>query len=1089
MTKAGSSPVRSIIFFLSIRSLNQSIFIINDISFLFILGIICDNVTVVVTDTNITITTQNAPATDGTTKDVSTQKTTTTNAPININATEAIVIDMKEKAVFNNTKKEAIIRTNDNVLNVYAKGPAAHNTESVFFHKHPTVRPSTPTEESNVLKIANELKLLEKLTAILPGVLDEKINNNQNNENETAKKDLEVFEQYSLSHYLDPEAEVVVFRKNERSQRQISDFPPQKHILDANNRTETHIFKLLPQIIKIDIDNNADRSNPIVYDTVNGNRKLSANAPLPNRALYKDVGSQKLIPDTPKSDFSPILHLSQCNSCIASLNKINWNLPEPIKIVNNQKFDIIQSDPLQIPNTDMLKSQNSFESDKGHYVYLEPTLQNPHVLEGYRRINHINKHLNGGHNKHTKSQLFRARDDDPSEHYGIDKILNNNNKNTFVPNMAKDNNIFLDILNNPYGDLQLPHTTSNKMFTNAPDLSNMYPWLLGGSSVHSAQRSQPLPSIHSLLMVNEPELTATLAPVVPNKFSQLTINKDKFDYYDSLVNMISKKNRVFNNIKHSAIEPLHIMSDTSIKDAANEKLVLKINEFRQNLAKLKPLVVDRQERRDFENQKLLLDRKINTVQPIQYLKMDNIGAQSNKMNPPVAVNSANDAKFTLRASLSNANEPPNFQSATGIKLLESYRNEATEKPIEFTFELPPIEIDIAKRRAMDSNIEGNHQRELTVPLETLIKQLLQANGFDKDKIELFWPQFVALLGNHIAYLPKYKPYYSSSQIQNSDVPNLPKTDNMHNVDLINTSNLKVISNVTDTEDIAQSSASKRDNETTITVKYNVTDAIQNTIQSLLAFHNITNNSDTISVSTTILLDVTDNGTSLDPKDIRRHLEIIKIENNANNASVLLLNKKNYDEILKSLDSFTLERKKAYATVVPSEKATEYMDIGRSKDNRTADPTILDNIFGKKYVSEKEVTIGPAKEEAIDTKDILDNPQVFSALKKQTELMGQLLLKLRGENARKNAGKDFQDLIKEVEAKKHGTFTTEIIEDLNKRIGDETKTPPTTVMTMIDETEVRKALRNSPYVKRILKLSKQKRDRYFQGKKTSERKKY
>lgn len=956
--------------------------------------------------------------------------------------------------------------------------PAALNSASATFYKHPTARPWSTTEESNVLKIANELKLLEKLTAILPSVLDEKINNNQNNANETANKDLEVFEQFSLSHYLDPEAEVVVFRKNERSQRQISDYPPQKHILDSNNKTETHIFKLMPQMKNFDIDNNDDRSNPTVYDLVDRTRQLSASAPFPITTLDKDNESQKLILDTPKSDFMPILHLSQCNSCIASLNRINWNMPQPIKTVNNQQFDIIH--PLQIPNTDILKSQNSFESDKGHYLYLSPTLQNPHLLEGYRRINHVNKHLNKGHNKHLHPLFFRGRDDDPRDHFEIDKTFKINSKNTFVPNETKDQNVYLDILNNPNRELQLAHTTYNKMFTNVPDLSNMYPWLLGGSPLHSALRSQPLPPVHSVLMVNAPEpkiepYSATPAQVVPKKFSQLSINKDKFDYYDSLINMISKKNTVSNDNKHSFQEPVNMASDSSLKDAANDKLVLRINEFRQNLSNLKPLVqVDTQERRDFKKQQLLSNKKTNSEFPNQYLKIGDISAYADKINRAIDENFADGAKYTAGKEypLANANEPPKTQSEIVSKKLESNKDEDT---IQFEFKLPPMEIDISKRRAMDSKIEDSFQRERKESLEMVIKQLLQANGFDKNKVEMFWPQFLGLLGNHVAYPAKYKPYYGSSKVQNS------------NDDNKNLSTLNVIPNITDTEHISQSNASTKYNETTIAVNFHVTDSIQNTIHSLLASHNVTNNSDTVSVSTTILLDVTDNGTSLDPKDIRRHLEIIKIENNANNTSVLLLNKKNYDEILKSLDSFTLERKKAYVTVVPTDKPTESLDMARSKYNRTVDPTFLDKIFNNKYISEKQVTIGPAKEKLIDSKDILDNPQVFSALKKQTELMGQLLLKLKGENARKNAGKDFQELIKEIEAKKHGTYTTEIIEDLNKRIGDETKTPPTTVMTMIDETEVRKALRNSPYVKRILKLSKQKRDRYFQGKKTSGRK--
>lgn len=1006
---------------------------------------------------------------------------------------------VKGKAVFNDTNAKAIMRNNDNAPKVYSNVPAAFSTEVVTFPEPSTSKPWS-TDEPNVIKLANELKLLERLTAILPSVLDEKMNNNQNSANETAKKDLEVFEQYSLSHYLDPEAEVVVFRKNERSQRQISDMPPQNPMLYTSNKTEKHVFELEPQMKNYDADNNFDKTDRTVYEKVDGNGMLISDAQI--KTLNNDNRSQKLIPDAPKSDFNPILHLSQCNSCIASLNQINWNLPEPIKAKNNQQFDL-QSYPLQIPNTDMFNSQNSFDSEKRNYVYLSPTLYNPYILQGYRRNNHINQNLNTFHNQPMDSQIFRNRVDNSPHHHGIEKVYNTRNKDIIESKVGTGNSIFLDVQTNPYGQLEIIHSTSNKMVTNVPDLNNIYPWLIESSPSHSALRSHRSPPLHSLLLVEEPESeiefkSATPSPVQPKNFSQLAVNKDKFDYYDTLINMISKKNTIFNNGKHTGRDPVNVMYDTSVKDAANEKLVLKMNEFRQNLSKLKELV-DGQERRHIDNQQLLSDKKIKSEPPKRYLQMSDTIPRSDKINRESEVIIADETGYTSRKEYSsaNANQPSETIAITGKKKPESNENVAKNDPIQFQFELPPIEIDISRRRAMDSKIQNNLQRKLTEPLSTLIKLLLQANEFDHDKIEQFWPYLVAPLISHMAYLPTSAPFNPPSlipndnvKLQNTNMSNLPTANNTRNINIEDLSTLNESSSVTtDREHAFQSNGSSLNNETKITVNYNVTDSIQNTLQSLLASHNITNNSDTISVSTTILLDVTDNDTRLDPKNIRRRLEIIKIENNANNASVLLLNKKNYDEILKSLDSFTLERRKAYVTVVPTEKATESLDIGRSKYNRTMDPTFLDKIFGKQYVSEKEVTIGPAKEELINTKDLLDNPQVFSALKKQTELMGKLLLKLKGESARKNAGKDFQDLIKEVEAKKHGTFTTEVIEDLNKRIGDETKTPPTTIMTMIDETEVRKALRNSPYVKRILKLSKQKRDRYIQGKKAAELKKH
>lgn len=927
-------------------------------------------------------------------------------------------------------------------------------------------------------KIADELKLLEKLTNILPAVLDEEINrNDQNNVRATAKRDLEVFEQNSLSHYLDPEAEVVVFRKNERSQRQISDTPPQK--LDAHNRTETHIF--IPVTHNFNTDNHADREiyDPTILDTLDGTKRQISDTPLQNRPLNKDNGSKKLIPDSVKSDFNLLYNLSQCNSCIASLNQMKWNLPEPNKTVNNQHVDIAQWYPLQIPNTNFLKSQNPSESEKGNYLYLPPALENPHLLQGYRRINYANNHIDKLYNRPVKRQSkeflpdqFEFKIFKPSRKYE-----------------EADKSTYLNTENNPY-EPKLAHSMPNQLVTNIPDLSNMYPWLLGSSSLNTMQKSQSVPAIHSISVVKEPEMEielnhATPAPTESKVYSPLAINNDKFEYYDTLINMISRKNAASGYSKHN------VAIDSSVKDAANEKLVVKMNEFRQQLAKLKAEGhTNGQEMPEFETQ-LLSYKNIRSEPPIQYLKIGDNNVQSEKVT---------------RATLPKLNPPANeinqqskTKSAMSGRKTES-NDEVTNDEFVFEFKIPPINIDItSNRRASDTQNEGNIQSKPTEPLDMLIKQLLYTNGFDKDKIENLYPQLVNLLSARVAYFPKYAPYPphqipedDNINVENISIPNYPITDNIRNVYVKDLPTLNVISNVPGTDHIAKFKEYSQNNETTKTIdnntdynnnaEFNVTDSIRNPIQSLLASHNITNNSDPISVSTTIVLDVTNNDTNINPNEVRGHLEVIKSENKANNTSVLLLNKRNYDEILKSLNSFTLERNKAYVTVIPTEKNMEPFDVGRSNLHRTVDPKFLDKVFGNEYFLEKDVTVDPAKEKVIDSKDILDDPQVFSALKKQTELMGKLLLKLRGENSRRNAGKDFQELIKEVEAKKYGMRPPEVIEDINKRIGDETKTPGTTVLSLIDETEVRKALRNSPYVKRILKLSKQKRERYLKGKK-------
>lgn len=135
-------------------------------------------------------------------------------------------------------------------------------------------------------------------------------------------------------------------------------------------------------------------------------------------------------------------------------------------------------------------------------------------------------------------------------------------------------------------------------------------------------------------------------------------------------------------------------------------------------------------------------------------------------------------------------------------------------------------------------------------------------------------------------------------------------------------------------------------------------------------------------------------------------------------------------------------------------------------------------------------------------------EIIDILKRQTLLLEEVAKLLDAKEQEKEAMrsvasfKDFENILNEVNKKREmldkGTnMTQKAVDAVNKKLKlmnkqvTKTEKPITTAVTtkqrilptertVIDETEVRNALRNDPYVKRILKMAKRKRTRYLKN---------
>lgn len=194
---------------------------------------------------------------------------------------------------------------------------------------------------------------------------------------------------------------------------------------------------------------------------------------------------------------------------------------------------------------------------------------------------------------------------------------------------------------------------------------------------------------------------------------------------------------------------------------------------------------------------------------------------------------------------------------------------------------------------------------------------------------------------------------------------------------------------------------------------------------------------------------------------------------------------------------------------PSDEKSVSLKNGDLKRYQSLKKNITSNtdtsvLSGKKYRENDE-------EHKMKYEKILNREnQIIDILHRQTELLEQVARILdagndTGDKESIRSINDFENLLSELDKKrqlldKNTNMTQKALETVQKKFKElhqnsrhtldtYTRTTPTgsinkklipTVKTMIDETEVRKALKNDPYVQRILKMAKNKRTRYVKN---------
>ncbi|XP_050360297.1 uncharacterized protein LOC126780078 isoform X2 [Nymphalis io] len=144
-------------------------------------------------------------------------------------------------------------------------------------------------------------------------------------------------------------------------------------------------------------------------------------------------------------------------------------------------------------------------------------------------------------------------------------------------------------------------------------------------------------------------------------------------------------------------------------------------------------------------------------------------------------------------------------------------------------------------------------------------------------------------------------------------------------------------------------------------------------------------------------------------------------------------------------------------------------------------TFKPNVFSKMDVSD-DLTNGVGenalrrKTFAATLNGIFDeNSEIFKELNKQNKLIERIATTLLRDEINRRVGLDeldFQNILDSVEAKrKSTTVSTTTTTSTTEKL--------TTLLTLIDETEVRNALKNDPFVKRILKLAHKKKLEYLE----------
>lgn len=399
-------------------------------------------------------------------------------------------------------------------------------------------------------------------------------------------------------------------------------------------------------------------------------------------------------------------------------------------------------------------------------------------------------------------------------------------------------------------------------------------------------------------------------------------------------------------------------------------------------------------------------------------------------------------------------------------------------------EVPQIRANVLLSRADDLKTESKVQvinSTNSFGIDTLVKSFLLDPRLAKEQTEHLFTKLISILG------PEFSTYFGEKPTPAGNIDNeikklqntletlrkwrefsnnisSTKTDGYTTrLPIVNRTQLiKSISKEShhNNETQAPHTDSPTDRYKTIALNENVT-----TKGFILEFAEFLNTSNTMpkSVITDLETDVNRNHgktTTLKPYDSKSNdplqLEINKKDVQLQDStSIIKKNTATHDEIKKSLDRFTMERKKTFTSIPRLEitpkahyeeeqvgtKETQSNIVKNTDHNRTSTPHLglIGKVLNENYLllsqqSDKNKTtstlpetieIQGNDEDIIDAKYISENPEVFDSLRQQTEMMGKLLLnyeknggrkknKAHNQQSKDNNMDDFEALINKLE---------------------------------------------------------------------------
>lgn len=399
-----------------------------------------------------------------------------------------------------------------------------------------------------------------------------------------------------------------------------------------------------------------------------------------------------------------------------------------------------------------------------------------------------------------------------------------------------------------------------------------------------------------------------------------------------------------------------------------------------------------------------------------------------------------------------------YQSQVIETLKDNYENKNINDLIA---QFPQIRGNVSLRRKGD-DLKAERNLQVTnstnsLGIDTLIKQLLLDPGLAKERTENLFTKLISILG------PEFSTYFGEKHVPAGNIDNEIKklqntletlrkwrefSKNTSSTETYENTTKLPIANETHLKE-SMSKESHLNNETqapdtnsqthkykTITLNTNVT-----TKAPIIKFAEFLNASNIMPKIATTYLEIDTNKKQAKPTAIKPDYILynpLQLEKNnkdldlQDGTGIIKQKKATYDEIKKSLDRFTMERKRTftseprYLEFIPEELHYEGEQVGIKEiqpdivknrhKNRTSTPHLglIGKVLNENYLllsqqSNKNKTtsalpetieIQGNDEDIIDPKYISENPEVFDSLRQQTEMMGKLLL-----NYEKNGGRN------------------------------------------------------------------------------------